>query len=59
MVEDIDMVIANIKEDSAVPKVATEVAIIAEIYTDNKLSIACQGVPTYGIAVLNSREDLF
>jgi hypothetical protein len=40
------------------PRYSKEVAIIAKIYTDNKLFIACQGVPTYGIAVLNPREDL-
>ena len=32
--------------------------MIAKIYTDNKLFIAYQGVPTYKIAVLNPREDL-
>ena len=32
--------------------------MIAKIYTDNKLFIACQGVPAYRIAVLNPREDL-
>ena len=40
------------------PKYSKKVAIIAKIYTDNKLFIACQGVPAYGIAILNSREDL-
>jgi len=40
------------------PRYSKEVAIIAEIYTDNKLFIACQGVPACKIAVLNPGEDL-
>jgi hypothetical protein len=40
------------------PKYSKEVATIAKIYTDNKLFIACQGVPTCRIAVSNSGEDL-
>ena len=40
------------------PKYSKEVAIIADIYTDNKLFIACQGVPTYRIAVSNLKKDL-
>ena len=40
------------------PRYSKEVAIIARIYTDNKLFIACQGVPAYEIAVLNPGEDL-
>ena len=40
------------------PKYNKEVATIAKIYMDNKLFIACQGVPTCGITVLNFREDL-
>ena len=31
--------------------------MIAEINTDNKF-MACEGVPAYGITVLNSRKDL-
>ena len=41
------------------PRYSKEVAIIAKIYIDNKLFIACQGVLTCGITVLNFREDLF
>ena len=40
------------------PRYSKEVATIAEIYTDNKLFMACQGVPACKIAVSNSREDL-
>ena len=40
------------------PKYSKEVAMIVNIYTDNKLFIACQGVSAYRIAVLNLREDL-
>ena len=40
------------------PRYSKEVAIIAKIYTDNKLFIACQGVPTCRIAVSNPGEDL-
>lgn len=40
------------------PRYSKEVAIIAKIYTDNKLFIACQGVPACGITVSNPREDL-
>ena len=32
--------------------------MITEIYTDNKLFMACQGVSAYRIAVLNPKEDL-
>ena len=33
-------------------------AIIIKIYTDNKLFIACQGVPICEITILNLGEDL-
>ena len=41
------------------PRYSKKVAIIAIIYTDNKLFIAYQEIPIYKITVLNPREDLF
>ena len=39
------------------PRYSKEVAMIAEINTDNKF-MACQGVPACRIAILNLEEDL-